>query len=284
MTLAAVWGASGFAGAALCRELEAAGWSVRRLQRRPATSATVLDFASSESAMREALRAVGIAYHCAGKIGDDELSGYADAAERFARACVTAGVRRVVHLSTVAVYGVALRGEFGRDSPLAGSGAYALSRIEAERRVLAAVSGSATQALVVRVPMIVGPGMPGSALRRFFGVIRWGVFPHPGPAEATLACLGVRRLAVLLLALGHLESVAHGPIVQFADHLPWTKLARRYGEARGRRILRIPLPALGGKLAVFASTARYADDSDAFIPIGINPPSTWDDLDDLIRP
>jgi hypothetical protein len=111
--------------------------------------------------------------------------------------------------------------------------------------------------------------MPGTVLERFFKVLRLGVFPHPGPGEATIACLGVQRLAAILLRLPD----AGNATWQFSDHLRWVELAQRRG-----RVIRIRLPNLPGRFAVFSSTARYADDSGAGLP------STWQDVDELLRP
>ena len=55
-------------------------------------------------------------------------------------------------------------------------------------------------------------------------------------------------------------------------------LAQRVGELRGRRILRVRLPALGGKFALLASTAHYRDESSAFGDAS-SLPATSEDLD-----
>ncbi len=274
MTRIAVWGASGFAGARLCDAAPAHDLEVRRLTR------AELDFESGEARMREALAGVEVAYHCAGKLDETDPGSYAAATARFARACAAAGVRRLVYLSTLAVYGPRRAGEIRTDTPLTGADAYAASRIEAEVAVHAALTGTATLASIVRVPMLVGEGMPGTALRRFFGALRLGVFPHPGPEDATLPCLGIRRLAALLLRLPRDGNAT----LQFSDNLRWTELADRYGELKGRRIARIRLPALPGPLAAFSSTARYADDSSRVVGGGEGLPSTWPDIEALIRP
>jgi nucleoside-diphosphate-sugar epimerase len=280
VTRAAVWGAGGFAGARLAEAAAAQGWSVRRLQRGAGDEALALDSGASEAGMAAALEGAEIAFHCAGRIAETDPAGHAGAAGRFARACASAGVRRLVYLSTVAVYGPRRSGEIGTDAPLVATDTYAASRIEAEVAIAAALAGEATAWSIVRVPMLVGPGMPGSALLRFFAVLRTGVFPHPGPEDATLPCLGVRRLAAILLRLPGEGNAT----LQFADNLRWTGIARRFGELRRRRILRVPLPALPGRLGVLASTARYADDCARLHAGSAGLPSTWEDIDALLRP
>ncbi len=263
MTRIAVWGANGFAGARLTRAAEEQGWTVRRLGR------AELDFNASEQKMAAALSGIEIAFHCAGKVAEPDAAGYAAAAARFARACAAARVRRLVYLGTVAVYGPRHSGFVGTDTPLLGSGAYAESRIEAELAIQAALSGTRTAWSIVRVPMLVGRGMPGTVLERFFRVLRLGLFPHPGPEEATLPCLGMDRLAAILLRLPDQGNATW----QFADNLRWTEIAQRRG-----RVIRIRLPSLPGRFAVFSSTARYADDAGAGLP------STWRDIDELLKP
>jgi nucleoside-diphosphate-sugar epimerase len=268
MTRAAVWGASGFIGGALCAAAEAKGWTVQRLPRSGADAA--------------ALANVDLAYHCAGKAAATDPERYVADAQGFARSCSAAGVKRLVYLSTVAVYGRRLSGQIGTDAPLAATGVYAQSRIQAERIQQQAVAQSRTQLCIVRVPAILGRGMSGTVIERFARAVAWGVFLHPGSADATLACLGVRRLAQILARIGELP--APPPLAQFSDHVRWTDIARRAGALRGRRILRIPFPPLGGKLAVLASTACYRDDTLALIGEAASLPSTQEDLDAALRP
>lgn len=263
MTRAAVWGASGFIGSALCAAAEGKGWTVLRLPRDGADAAS--------------LAGVDVAYHCAGKADEGDPDAYVAATERFARACAAAGVKRLVYLGTVAVYGVKTAGDIGTDAPLEGTGAYAESRIRAERALQSALAGSATRLCVVRVPTIIGRGMRGTVLARFARAVGWGLFVHPGPAEATLACLGVRRLAEILVRIGELP--APPALAQFSDHLRWTAIAAQVGALRGRSIPRVRFPALGGKLAVLASTACYQDDSLALFGPQSGLPATAEDLD-----
>ncbi|MEW6690793.1 MAG: NAD-dependent epimerase/dehydratase family protein [Pseudomonadota bacterium] len=285
MTRIAVWGASGFVGGALCAAAEARGWTVRRLQRSTAGAleATALSFDSSESRMRDAVAGVEIAYHCAGSPAANNALQHPEAAARFAGACAKAGVARLVYLGTVAVYGPRSSGEIGTGTPLAGSSTYAQSRIETERRLRVALGDDPERLAIVRVPAVVGQGMPGTVIARFARALAWGVFPHPGPLNASFACVGVRRLAHILIRVGTLEPAPAHPVLQFAEHLRWVDIARRICESRGKRILRIRLPALGGRFAVLASTARYTDDAPRLFGNDPELPSTWVDLDAAIK-
>lgn len=281
MTLAAVWGASGFAGMQLCDAASSVGWRLRRFQRSGGPDAIPLEFSAGEEEMEAALRGADIAFHCAGKAGDNSVEGYADAAGRFARACGRAGVRRLVYLSTVSVYGSPRGGEYGPESPTMGRGSYAQSRIEAESKILLAARGEQNEArgVIVRVPMLVGVGMPGTLLARVFRIFRTGMFPHPGRRDSLIAFLGIRRLSSMLVSLP--ESTP--PIIQFSDHIRWTDLAHRWSDLTGRRVIRIRLPNPGGRFMVFDSVSRYRDDSSILFAQNAPVPGTVEDLDAVIR-
>lgn len=280
MTTAAVWGASGFIGRAVASAALDAGWRVRRLQRHGDGDVIRLAQEDDETRMRSALAGSDIVYHCAGKALEADAAGYADAAARLARACAHERVAQLVYLGTVAVYGTRTRGLVRVGDAMEGSGVYAQSRIAAERSMIDALHGTETRLCIVRVPAVVGEGMPGTVIARFVQALRWGVFPHPGTRDAVFACIGVRRLAQLLIRLGKVPPTS--TILQFSDHPRWTDIASRVGMKKGRRILRLPLPPLGGALAPLGSTVHYVDDSDR-IP-GASPlPETTDDLDAAIE-
>lgn len=268
MTTVGVWGASGFIGSALCAAAEAKGWPVRRL---PRSGGTLHD-----------LQGIDVAYHCAGSVPEPDAAGYVGMTERFARQCAAAGVRRLVYLSTVAVYGPRRAGTIKTDTPLDARDAYARSRRDAEQAVRIVAADTKCQRRIVRVPTIIGREMKGSVIRRFENALRWGLFLHPGSADAGLACLGVRRLAALLVGMAPHPSAPE--ITQFADFLRWTDIARHVGIQHSRRIVRIPLPAMEGRLAVLASQVRYEDDTVRLFGADAGFPETVDDLTAALKP
>lgn len=265
--LAVVWGATGYVGRQLVRALIASGWRVRALARDPEAAdpeawvgveVRRIDMHSSVQEMVEAMDGADVVYHCAGH-GDGSSSALQDfvvGTTRFARAAREAGVRRYVQLSTVAVYGATAGADIGPDSPAHPRNEYARSRHAAEQGALLAFEGVAERCTLVRIPMVVGPGMQSDALRALFRVLRLGLFFHPGERSAVLNCIGVNRLAASLIAMAA-PGVARLPtICQLADNLPWREIVATYGEAAGRRILRIPVPAGIASLAAVASAGR----------------------------
>ena len=265
--LAVVWGATGYVGRQLVRALIASGWRVRALMRDPETvdpaewagvEIRQISMQSSRQAMLEALAGADVVYHCAGH-GDGSssaLTDFVDGTTTFAQAAREAGARRYVQLSTVAVYGASVGVDIGPDSPAIPRTEYARSRHAAEQGALQAFEGVAERCTLVRIPMVVGPGMQSDALRALFRVLRFGLFLHPGERSAVLNCIGVNRLVASLIALVAPGAARAPAICQLADNLPWREIVATYGEASGRRILRIPVPAGIAGVAAVASAGR----------------------------
>lgn len=286
MKIAAVWGASGFVGRHLVAALQQAGWRVRALVRNlDAKRGTVLagldakplPFSASLDEMLGALRGADVAFHCAGKPDGNasELAEFERATALFAEAAGASGVPVLIQLSTVAVYGAKPGSLVTTATPLAATTPYARSRIAAEVAAKSNTAGSRTCCCVVRIPMVVGPGMASDALRLFFGTLRYRVFFHPGPRRALLNCIGISRLCRLLVTLAEHPVQEAVAVLQIADNVPWVDIARIYGEQTGRPVLRIRIPRVLARLAsrlllgcdaqeglaALASTVTYMDDA-----------------------
>ena len=282
MKTAAVWGASGFVGRHLIAALQQAGWHVRALVRETGTASAgvevrMLPFSATPDEMRAVLRGVDAAFHCAGNPANDApgLAQYGHASAQFARAAAADGVPALIQLSTVAVYGAKPGAIVTSAAPLAATAPYARSRIAAEAEASSGTVESRTRCCVVRIPMVVGPGMAADALRLFFRTLRHGVFFHPGPRRAMLSCIGISRLCRLLTVLADHPPQEAAAVLQFADNVPWLDIARIYGEQAGRPVFRIRIPralarfgariALGRDaeegLSALANTVIYVDDA-----------------------
>lgn len=265
--LAVVWGATGYVGGQLIRSLTASGWRVRALVRDPETANLAdstgvevwrLSMRSSRWEMAESLVGADVVYHCAGHGNDSSfaLHNFVEGTASFALAAREAGVRRYVQLSTVAVYGASAGVDIGPDAPVHPRNEYARSRYAAEERALQAFDGAMDRCTVVRIPMVVGQGMQSDALRALFRVLRFGVFLHPGERSAVLNCIGVNRLVASLISMGTRGAVQVPTVCQLADNLRWSEIVAAYGEAAGRRIVRIPVPVGIASLAAVASAGR----------------------------
>lgn len=215
----AVTGATGFVGGALCREAARRGRVVRAITRRTATVAgadevaIVGDLAHTDM-LDEALGGAETVIHCAARVHmmaanaqrDEEAfrRSNVDATTALATAALAAGAKRFVYLSTIKVLGEATTDHgFRHDDPFAPVDAYSRSKADAERelRRLAALSG--LEVVIVRPPLVHGPGVRGNlgALAR---LLRRGIPLPLGAIRNRRAVLGVDNLVdALLLATTH---------------------------------------------------------------------------------
>jgi len=173
----AVTGADGFVGRALCSHLEAHGVSVRRLQRASGgekRAFTVGDI-GPDTDWSAALQGIHDVVHLAARVHvmrdrtADPLAEYrrvnVEGTRTLARAAVTAGVARLVFLSSIKVNGESTRLPFTEDDVPAPQDAYGVSKWEAEQALRQVAHGSAMQLVVLRPPLIYGPGVGANFLR-----------------------------------------------------------------------------------------------------------------------
>ena len=185
MTKVLITGATGFTGGHLARALVAAGQSVRALVRDPAR-ATDLSRAGIEAApgdLREpasldsALRGVDIVYNIgalyrqAGLPAATYRAVNADAVGEIVRRAAAAGVRRVVHCSTVGVHGDVEHPPADEDAPLRPGDVYQETKVEGERLGREAAAACGVELVIARPTGIYGPG-DRRLLKLFRGVAR----------------------------------------------------------------------------------------------------------------
>ena len=198
-------GADGFVGRALCSYLEAHGMSVRRLQRlsRGENPALAVGDIGPDTDWSAALHGIRSVVHLAARVHimrdttGDPLAEYrrvnVEGTRSLARAAVTAGVTRLVFLSSIKVNGESTWRPFTEDDTPAPRDPYGASKWEAEQALTQVARGSAMQCVVLRPPLIYGPGV-GANFRRLMRALAQGL-PLP------LAAIDNRRS---LLYLGNL--------------------------------------------------------------------------------
>lgn len=302
---AVVWGATGFIGRHIVGALLRHGWYVRGLGRaRPDVPVDMqaccesrqLDFDASTEAMAPMLEGVTCAIHCAGHYdaGQDELDKYVRSVRRFAVAAHGQGVDRLVVISSIAVYGACRDDSVSLATPPRPETPYARSRWNAEQVAQEILSMSPTRLVVVRVPAVVGVGMHSDVLRRFFRALRPGLFFHPGRSDAVFPCVGVHRLSECIVCAVDPQLRELPSVLQPVDCISWVELADRYGQAIGRRLPRVGLPAkavgfacrvlgydVASALSALDSVVRYQDNC-SVLTTQFSLPQSIDDIDALI--
>ncbi len=174
-----VTGASGFVGRALCKVLGAEGRKVRSalrvpLEQFPYPSIAVGDI-GPETDWSAAVTGCDAVVHLAAHVhvmrrqASDVVGDFhhvnVEGSENLARQAARAGVRRFVFLSSVKVNGEtsAERAFMETDPPLP-MDAYGASKAEAEKRLRLISTETGMEVLVVRPPLVYGPGVKANFL------------------------------------------------------------------------------------------------------------------------
>lgn len=167
-TRSLVTGAGGFVGRYLVARLMAAGIPCRALVRRPlgasldgvdAVRGDVTDAAS----LAGAAAGCDVVFHCAwgGTTLADARQINVAGTRAVVEAAAAAGVRRIVHLSSMAVHGRALPPVLEETAPLCERGdPYAVTKAEGERVALARGQALGLEVVVLRPTLVYGPGAP----------------------------------------------------------------------------------------------------------------------------
>ncbi len=171
---ALVTGAGGFIGRRLVRRLSAAGVATRALLRsgRAACASadggrgrveTVRGDVTDAASLRSAVAGCDVVLHCAwgGKTLDQARRVNVDGTRAVVDVAAAAGVRRVVHLSSMAVHGDAPPPILDERVPLCDRGdAYAVSKAEGEIAAFERGRAGGIEVVALRPTLVYGPGAP----------------------------------------------------------------------------------------------------------------------------
>ncbi|MEP7001646.1 MAG: NAD-dependent epimerase/dehydratase family protein [bacterium] len=268
MSTALVTGATGLVGMHVVQRLQRDGWHVRALVRDPMRAAA-LQSAGVELAIGDVLEPAGfslaargcdVVFHAAAAV--TPTGGWeafrrpnVDGTRNAIGAAAAAGAR-MVHVSSVAVYGGstryrdgALTSEDTELAPLADHSWYARSKRESEALVLNAHRDGRIWATAVRPDVIYGRH-DRQFVPRLTAVLRKGFVPIIGDGCTTLAIVhaenvadGIVRAAMTEVAGGHAYNLANDYDVTVADFF------RLAAEGLNVRVRRIRLPRAVAKPA-----------------------------------
>ena len=245
----AVTGATGFVGSALVAALEAEpGLAIRALARTPAGTPSpnvdwrqVGDIASGP-AWTDLLLGVDVVVHLAARAhvlrerGEDPLGEYrrvnVAGSVRLARAAAAAGVRRFVYLSSIKVNGE--RGRYTEHDAPAPRDAYGISKLEAENSLRGVSGETGMEVVIIRPPLVYGPGVTGN-FRSLLRMVRRGIPLPLGAVDNRRSLIALDNLIDFILACTRHPAAADQTfLVCDGEDLSTTSLIERLARALGR--------------------------------------------------
>ena len=265
-----ITGAAGFIGRALTLSLQKNGYVVRaairdpsRMRRRESSHSTNLEWVflhdlSTEGELHQVLEGVQVVIHLAARV--HVIAGHAsnqirefhrintDWTERLACAAARQGVRRFVYLSSIKVNGEqSLKPFVEQDSPNP-QDPYSVSKWDAERALATVSSQTGLEIVVIRSPLVYGPGVGGNFLQ-LLNFVRKRI-PLPLGLVENRRSLIYRGNLVDALIRSARDDRATGRtyLVSDGEDLSTPDLIRRLGKALGLpvRLWSVPLPMLHG--------------------------------------
>ena len=273
--LVAVTGANGFIGRELVNRLSSEGFAARALLRKrgqeapPGFEQYVIGDLNSDIDFGRALSEATVIAHLAARVhemNEDHENAYplyervnTQTTLNLARAAAKLKVRRFIFLSTAKVNGERTqdRAFAEKDEPCP-SGPYAISKWKAEQGLRRIGQESGLEVVILRPPLVYGPGVAGNFLRLMELVNRTRVLPL-GDLDNKRSMVGLQNLTDMILrCVTHEQAAGETFFVSDGQDLSVTELIRLIASGLARRLILLPAPkrmlkilaTLAGKQAV----------------------------------
>lgn len=250
-------GASGFVGSALAGRLLEQGRGTRALgRRRPKVAVESFEGSIGDRLLSsQALQGVDCVVHLAARAHQlretsaDPLESFRAAncmlSEELAAQAVEAGVRRFVFISSIGVNGAVTQEgcPFSEASKPEPHSAYARSKFEAEQALQALAENSGMELVIIRPPLVYGPGAPGN----FASLMSWVAKGIPLPLGAIhnrRSLIGIDNLVDLIIrCIDHPAAANQVFLASDGEDVSTSELLHAVAEAMGRPARLIPVPA-----------------------------------------
>jgi nucleoside-diphosphate-sugar epimerase len=260
-----ITGPTGFVGTHLTERLLNEGVSVVAAVRNPTddrlpAGTRAISFNLEEPGALEpsALKGIDCIYHLAAMVhvmrpsASDERRFHqmnVESTNALARAAAAAGVRRFVLVSSIKVNGESSSpGQpINIDQPPRPEDAYGRSKAAAEEALVEVGRETGLETVIVRPPLVYGPGV-GANFARLMGLVKLGL-PLPfGSIANRRSLVNVWNLVDLLVLLGHHPEATGRWLVSDESDYSTAELVHQMGLAMGRpvRLLQVPVSFLVG--------------------------------------
>lgn len=228
MTKALVTGATGFIGSNLVKRLLRDGWKVKALVRAKSSYATIRklgvdifigDITNSES-IHEAVRKVDMLFNCAAALpyhrlpDKDYWEVNVKGVGNVLKACYKSGVKRVVHISTVGIYGKTGKTALNEEALPKPNEIYSKTKFEGEKLIFREIKRGHLYVTIIRPTIGYGPGDTRPGFLDLFKLIKMGIFVPIGKGENFFHTIYVDNLIdALLLAATKKEAIGEDFVI-----------------------------------------------------------------------
>ncbi|MBI5068809.1 MAG: SDR family oxidoreductase [Deltaproteobacteria bacterium] len=253
-----VTGATGFVGRAACSAFTRRGIEVRAAVRTvgaqvaEAAEVAVVGDVGSQTSWDAALEGIDCVVHLAARVhqmrdrAPDPLEAHREVnvrgTERLARAAASAGVRRLVYMSSVKVMGEGRPAPYREGDPPRPADAYGQSKWEAEQALARIGEETGLQVVILRPPLVYGPGVRANFLR-LMQLVHAGIPLPLGAVNNRRSLIFVGNLAdAVVAAATHPAAAGETFFVSDGEDVSTSELLVRIGVALGRtaRLLGVP--------------------------------------------
>lgn len=179
----------------------------------------------------------------------DPLKAYravnVEGTRRLAEQAAASGVKRLIYLSSINVNGAWTNGQhrFAPDDPTRPEDSNGLSKREAEAVLHDVAARTGLEVVIVRPPLVYGPGVKGN----FLSMLQWlnrGIPLPLGSIHNQRSLVGIDNLVDLLITcIDHPAATNQTFLVSDDEDLSTTELLQRMGLALGKPARLIPIPA-----------------------------------------
>jgi nucleoside-diphosphate-sugar epimerase len=258
-----VTGASGFVGTALCAALRSHGWLVR---------GSALRLLEDPGGWRQSLNSIGCVVHLAAHVHQMQNTGVeedywrinVDGSRLLAEQAAEAGVRRFVFLSSVKVNGEGAEHPYTAADRPKPQDAYGRSKLEAEQVIREICAGSGMECVVIRPPLVYGPGVKAN-FRRLLRLVELGLPLPLASIENRRSLVGLANLVDFIeICMSHKRAPEQAWFVADDEVVSTPKLLRRIATHMNRpsRLMSFPpewLPKLARLVNKRAEVSRLCE-------------------------
>jgi nucleoside-diphosphate-sugar epimerase len=250
-----ITGATGFLGGALTNRLLDEGAKVRALVRSPEKAHYISERGAEiaqgdindAAAVSRAVEGCTVVFHVAAALGGNlasQVHTNVEGTRAVMQSAADANVRRLVHVSSVSVYGNNYPGDVTEDmTPAPGADPYARTKLQSEQVVREIAARSNTAYSIIRPGMIYGP-RSGLWTGQLFRLAKLNPTPFIGDGSGRAHPIFVDDVAEMMVALAAHPAAENETFNAAADPAPtWRQFIQGYSRLAGHQSwLALPVP------------------------------------------